>query len=248
MKRSLVLGTVSTFAVAVLLLGGCGEPAGRSDMPEAPNEPLTSLNGEPIPIEELEAFIEETMEKANVAGLSCAIINHGEVVFRRTFGYKDMRAGTMADEETVFSAASLSKPVFAYLAMLQVEDGIIDLDKPLHEYLKKPLYAYPAYADLKEDEHHKQITARHVLSHGTGFPNWRFLTQDGRLNIMFSPGERCSYSGEGIALLQMVVEEITGRNLEDLAQEKIFGPLEMTRSSYVWKTCGNKSRGTLTIE
>jgi CubicO group peptidase (beta-lactamase class C family) len=231
MKRSLVLIAI----VFALLPSGCGTSKETSEMPEIQNEQLKRLSDEPIPIEDLEAFIEQTMAKANVAGLSCAIINDNEVVYRRTFGYKDQRAGLTADEETVFSAASLSKPVFAYLMMLLVEEDVIDLDKPLYEYLADPLHTYPAYADLKADERYKLITTRHVLSHSTGFPNWRFLTQDQRLNIMFAPGERYSYSGEGINLLQMVVEEITGKSLEDLAQEKVFGPLGMTRTSYIWR-------------
>jgi CubicO group peptidase (beta-lactamase class C family) len=109
------------------------------------------------------------------------------------------------------------------------------LDRPLYEYLDKPLYEYPAYADLAGDERYKQITARMALSHSTGFPNWRLLQPDGRLKFLFSPGERHSYSGEGIVLLQMVVGEVTGKDLETLAQEKVFQPLGMTRSSYIWQ-------------
>ena len=119
--------------------------------------------------------------------------------------------------------------------MLLAEDGVINLDKPLYEYLARPLYQYPAYADLEGDERYKLITARMVLSHTTGFPNLRSLEPDGRLKFLFSPGERHSYSGEGINLLQMVIEEITGKGLEALAQEMIFHPLEMTHSSYVWQ-------------
>ena len=121
------------------------------------------------------------------------------------------------------------------LVMTLAEEGIIDLDRPLYEYLSQPLPDYPSYEDLKDDEAYKQITARMVLSHSTGFPNWRFLTQDGKLSILFPPGSRHSYSGEGIALLQMIAEVVTGRDLEALAQEKIFQPFGMTRSSYIWQ-------------
>jgi CubicO group peptidase (beta-lactamase class C family) len=196
---------------------------------------LKTLDGGTVSSAELEAFIGETMEEAGVTGLSCAVINDSEIVYQKAFGLKDAGAGTPNDEETIFAAASFSKPVFAYLALLLAGEGIIDLDKPLYEYLDQPLPDYPAYADLKDDEVHKQITARMVLSHSAGFPNWRFLTEDGKLSIIFPPGSRYSYSGEGIVLLQMVVEEITGRDLEALAQEKVFGPLAMTRSSYVWQ-------------
>jgi CubicO group peptidase (beta-lactamase class C family)/pimeloyl-ACP methyl ester carboxylesterase len=196
---------------------------------------LRTLGGEAVSPAELEATIERAMDKADVAGLSCAILNGGQVVYQKAFGYRDKRAGTLNDVETVFNAASFSKTAFAYLVMLLVEEGTIDLDKPLQAYLAQPLPGYPRYADLEGDERYEAITARMVLSHSTGFPNWRFLMPDGKLTVMFAPGTRYSYSGEGIDLLQMVVEEVTGKGLEALAQDKVFGPLGMARTSYVWQ-------------
>jgi len=157
---------------------------------------LCLLDGRAVPTAELQTVIEQTMEKANVAGLSCAILNEGRVVYRKAFGDRDKSTGARNDEETVFAAASLSKTVFAYLVMLLAEEGVIHLDKPLYEYLVRPLYEYPAYADLKSDARYKLITARMVLSHSTGLPNLRFLAPDGRLKFLFPPGERHSYSGE----------------------------------------------------
>lgn len=222
--------------VQLLALVGCGiqTRSKGSDIPQA-NARLKKLDGNSISTAELEAFVEQIMEKADVAGLSLAILNDSQLVYQKAFGYKNKRDGTRNDEQTLFSAASFSKPVFAYLVMLLSEEGIIDLDKPLYEYLDKPLYEYPPYTDLKGDDRYQKITARMVLSHTTGFPNWRFLTPDGKLSILFPPGSRHSYSGEGIALLQMIVEVVTGSNLEVLAQEKIFQPLGMTRSSYTWQ-------------
>ncbi len=222
--------------VQLLALLGCDVQmrSPGSDIPEA-NAMLKKLDGSSLSTAELEAFVEQIMEKADVTGLSCAILNDSQIVYQKAFGYKNKSDGTRNDEQTLFSAASFSKTVFAYLVMLLSEEKVIDLDRPLYEYLDKPLYEYPAYADLKDDDHYQQITARMVLSHTTGFPNWRFLTQDGKLNIMFPPGSRHSYSGEGIALLQMVIEVVTGRDLEALAQEMVFQPLGMTRSSYIWQ-------------
>ena len=196
---------------------------------------LRLVDGSSVPTVELEAFIEKTLDKADVAGLSCAIINDGRVVYRKAFGDRNKSTGARNDEETVFAAASFSKSFFAYLVMLLAEEEIVNLDKPLYEYLARPLYQYPAYADLEGDARYKRITARMVLSHSTGFPNLRSLEPDGRLKFLFSPGERHRYSGEGINLLQMVIEEITGKDLATLAQERIFRPLGMTRSSYVWQ-------------
>jgi CubicO group peptidase (beta-lactamase class C family) len=235
------MNRIRTFSVLALLamlmgLAACVVPSApiASD-PDQNGEFLKKLDGGAVSTVELETFIAETMEKADVTGMSCAIINDAEVVYQKAFGLKDAKAGTQNDEGTIFAAASFSKPVLAYLVMLLAEEGVIDLDKPLYEYLSQPLPEYLAYADLQGEKRYQHITARMVLSHSTGFPNWRFLTEDGKLSIMFPPGTRFSYSGEGIVLLQMVVEEITGRDLEALAQEKVFGPLTMTSSSYVWQ-------------
>ena len=196
---------------------------------------LRLLDDSSVPTAELEALIEKTLEKAQVPGLSCAIINDRQVAYCKTFGYMNKSTGARNDEKTIFAAASISKSVFAYLVMLLVEEGVVNLDKPLYEYLARPLYKYPGYAELEGDERYKRITSRMVLSHSTGFPNLRSLELDGRLKFLFSPGERYSYSGEGISLLQMVIEEITDKDLETLAQERVFQPLGMTLSSYVWQ-------------
>jgi len=193
------------------------------------------LNGRWVSFSKLDTSILQSMDKAGVTGLSCAIINDSVIVYRRAFGFRNKTTGVLNNQETIFSAASFSKTLFAYLVMLLVEDEIIDLDKPLQEYLDKTLYEYPNYEDLNGDQQTGWITARMVLSHSTGFPNWRFLTNDGKLRIMFEPGSRFSYSGEGISLLQMVVEKITGKGLEELSQEMVFGPLGMEHTSYVWQ-------------
>ena len=90
--------------------------------------------------------------------------------------------------------------------------------------------------DLKDDPRYRRITARMLLGHTTGFPNWRAFEDDHRLHIHFEPGTRFAYSGEGINLLQLVVETITKKDLEELMQERVFRPLGMTRTSMVWKS------------
>ena len=216
------------FLIALIIVSGSMGHAGETDE-------LKSLDGKRLPVPAMEAAVINIMEEARIPGLSCAIINDSKVVYRKTFGVKSSETGEPNDEDTVFAAASFSKTVFAYLVMLLVEEGALDLDKPLYQYLEQPLPDYQMYSDLEGDDRYKKITARMCLSHSTGFPNWRFLTENNRLQFLFDPGERHSYSGEGIALLQMVVEEVTGRGLEELAREKVFVPLGMTRTSYVWQ-------------
>jgi len=201
----------------------------------SPSEGLASLTGGTIEIEEMEAEVAQLMEKAGVPGLSCAILNDSQVSYVHAFGVKNRKTGEPLDPDTVFAGASFSKTVFAYVAMQLVEEGVLDLDRPLHEYLPEPLPSYEQYVDLEGDDRYRSITARMSLSHTTGFPNWRWFAEDDRLRFNFEPGERHAYSGEGIVLLQMIVEELTGKDLEELAREKVFGPLGMSRTDFVWQ-------------
>ena len=233
MKRFVCL---SIIFVQLLALMACGvNQTIPITEPSLSPTSLKKIDGKSIATSELDTFIEQTMEKANVDGLSVAILNDSQLVYQKAFGYRDKSDGKRNDVQTVFSGASFSKPVFAYLVILLAEEKVIDLDKPLYEYMDKPFYEYPAYADLKGDERSKQITARMVLSHTTGLPNLRWQELGGRLRFLFPPGERHSYSGEGYYLLQMVIENITGKDLETLAQERFFQPLGMDRTSYTWQ-------------
>jgi len=165
-----------------------------SEYPLISKKSVKMINGKWMSFIELDNSILQKMEKAGVTGLSCAIINDSKVVYQKAFGLRNKSTGVLNNEETIFSAASFSKTVFAYLAMLLAEDGIIDLDKPLQEYLDKTIYEYSNYEDLKGDQQAEWITARMVLSHSTGFPNWRFLTNDGKLRIMFEPPTKLEIS------------------------------------------------------
>jgi D-alanyl-D-alanine-carboxypeptidase/D-alanyl-D-alanine-endopeptidase len=126
--------------------------------------------------------------------------------------------------------------------MKLVEEKVIDLDKPLQEYLPKPIYEYPPtkkwhdnYSDLKNDSLYKKITARMCLDHTSGFHNWRWYEPDQKLRVRFEPGTKYNYSGEGLVYLQVVLEHMFAKPLEQLMQEKVFTPLGMTMSSYTWQ-------------
>jgi CubicO group peptidase (beta-lactamase class C family) len=132
-------------------------------------------------------------------------------------------------------AASFSKVAFAYLAMQLVDDGTLKLDKPIYQYLPKPLPEYSKYSDLAGDPRYKRITARMLLSHTAGFANFRWVEDDRKLRIHFEPGSRFAYSGEGIDLLQLVVETITKRPLDELMRKRVFQPLGMARTGMLWQ-------------
>jgi CubicO group peptidase (beta-lactamase class C family) len=176
-------------------------------------------------IEAIQKKVPELLKVADVPGLSMALIRDGKTYWLHSFGLRDAKTGQPVVDQTIFEAASLSKPVLAYGVLKLVEAGKLDLDRPLSGYLPKPY--------IEGDSRLDKITARYVLSHRTGFPNWR---DNNGLTIRFTPGERFSYSGEGFVYLQKVVEQITGKPLNEYMNEAVFVPLGMHGSSYVWRS------------
>lgn len=203
---------------------------------------IVRLDKTEISATDLDKKIENLMKVANVPGLAVTVFNHNEPVYKKSFGYKNLLTKEPIQNETNFYGASLSKPVFAVLVMQLVEKGILDLDRPLQEYLPKPIYDYPPtkkwhdnYQDLKEDSSYQKITARMCLNHTSGFPNWRWDEPDQKLRVKAIPGSRYSYSGEGLVYLQVVLEHLLNKPLEQLMQETIFRPIKMNHSSYTWQ-------------
>ena len=175
-------------------------------------------------ITRLQSKIPALMIEGNVPGLSVALIKDSKIAWSRGFGYKNAETQEPVDDNTMFGAASLSKPVFAYAVLKMVEKGQLDLDAPLSKYL-------PAY--IENDERLNLITARKVLSHTTGFPNWRPIGKP--LVIHFTPGEKFSYSGEGFVYLQKVVERLNSEPLNEVMRKIVFEPIGMNNSTYIWQ-------------
>ena len=182
------------------------------------------------------------MEEAKVPGLSIAIIKDGKLFWRGAFGVKDSASRESVDNDTLFEPASVSKTVFAYAVMKLCEKGVMNLDTPLTKYTTERF--------LEGDPRLELITARHVLSHTTGFQNWR--SKEKPLQIRFTPGERFSYSGEGYYYLQSVVTHLTGHvnrkvssryeaglevfatDIDQYMRANVFEPFGMGASVYVW--------------
>jgi CubicO group peptidase (beta-lactamase class C family) len=176
----------------------------------------------PINSDELDRFIRAYLDYFKIPGISVAVIKDFEVVYHRGLGVKNTATHEPVADDTVFEAASMTKPVFAYTVLRLVDRGVLTLDTPLYTYLP--------YEDIAHDERYKLITARMVLTHRTGFPNWR----TGKLDIKFTPGTQVSYSGEGFVYLGKVVERLTGKKLVDLCREEVFAPLGIENASLVW--------------
>jgi len=193
------------------------------------------LDGSQITAAEIDATVGRLMSAAEVTGVSVAILNNGRVSYLKTYGVRDKEKNLPLTENSVMTGASFTKSAFAYMTMQMVQEGILDLDKPVYKYLAKPLPDYPNYEALANDPRYQEITARMLLSHTSGFANLRFLEPDRKLRIHFKPGSRYAYSGEGLLLLQLVVETITRKPLAELMRARVFQPLGMTRTSMVWE-------------
>lgn len=169
-----------------------------------------------------ESGIPKWLQESKMPAVSIAIVRDGRLVWRRAFGVKDTGTNEPVDVDSVFAACSDTKPVFAYGVMKLAEKGVLDLDTPLVKYTSRRVTTDPRV---------ELITARHVLTHTTGFPNWR---QTPELPIQFTPGSQYQYSGEGFSYLQSVVVEITGKSFERFMLENILVPLGMTSSRITW--------------
>ena len=191
------------------------------------------LDGSAMSYREIDATVLRLMGAAEVTGTAIAILHSAKVEYLKAYGYRDKDKKLPLTEDSVMAGASFTKAAFAYLVIQLVDNRTLDLDKPVHEYLPKPLPDYPAYRDLEGDPRYKRITARMLLSHTSGFPNFRWLNDDRKLNINFEPGSRYAYSGEGMQLLQLVVETLTKTPLKELMYARVFQPLSMSRTSMV---------------
>jgi CubicO group peptidase (beta-lactamase class C family) len=174
-------------------------------------------------LEALSDLLPDLIREAGIPGLSVALIEDGSVKWTGEYGVVESGVGEPVTATTVFEAASLSKPVVAYAVLKLVGRGELDLDQPLWDDA--------GYERLEHDERSRKITARMVLSHTAGTPNWGGSPLD--LNSM--PGTTWNYSGEGFVFLATMMERRTGLPLNELVQREVFTPLGMTHSSFIWR-------------
>lgn len=208
---------------------------------------IKRINGSSLNADSLSNKVQYLMDIAHVSGVAVSVFNNNQPVYSKTFGFSDIQNKIAFSANAEMYAASLAKMVFVYVVMQLVQEKKIDLDKPLVEYLPKDLTDYQisgnrkGYQDLKGDNRYKKITARMCLTHTTGFPNWRWFEADQKLKIKFDPGTRYGYSGEGLYLLQFVIEQITGKDYETICQERVFKPLTMSGTSMIWQNSFEKN-------
>jgi CubicO group peptidase (beta-lactamase class C family) len=178
-----------------------------------------------VPLAQRLDSLEPLMRLAGVPGMTLGVLDRGRLAWQHQLGFADAVSRAKVDSDTLFEAASTSKPVFAYAALKLVDRGSLDPDRPLASYLR------PAY--LPADTRLDRITARHVLTHSSGLANWGQEGSPQTFLPAFEPGTRFRYSGEGFFWLQLVVEKLTGKGLDALMRELLFEPAGMTRSRFV---------------
>jgi CubicO group peptidase (beta-lactamase class C family) len=199
-----LLRTIATMALVVLVA------------------PLTALAQQPDLRVRLNAAIPDLMRTGDVPGLEAAVIRDGRLYWSGAFGVREATSPDRVVPTTIFRAASLTKPLFAYLVLRLADKGIIDLDAPVTDKLP--------YIAPTTDPRVRAITPRMLLSHSSGIPNccgphWTLIAD---------PGTTWDYSPKGYDWLGALVVQVTGSSLDELARREIFGPLGMTHSSLIW--------------
>ena len=178
------------------------------------------------------AAIINLLEQHQVPALGLGIIEHGKLVSTQVYG--ELTPGTVAPQDTLFKVASLTKPVVTMLTLRLVAANKLQLDEPLAAYWVDP--------DIKADPNHLLLTPRLVLTHQTGFANWRYLEADNTLRFQFKPGTQHQYSGEGFEYLRRALEHKFGQSLEALAQQYVFEPAGMTDTYFWWSQGVDENR------
>jgi len=176
--------------------------------------------------------IEKWLTQNNIPTLGIGVINNGKLQEVKVFG--ELKKGVSAPYNTIWNVASLTKPVTAIVTLKLISSGKWDLDEPLYKYWTDP--------DIANDPNTKLLTTRIILSHQTGFPNWRFMNESGKLDFKFKPGTKYQYSGEGLEYLRKALEKKFHKTLDQLADELIFQPLKMTDTKFLWKDLTDVSR------
>jgi CubicO group peptidase (beta-lactamase class C family) len=183
----------------------------------------------------LDKQIEALMARENVVGLAVAVIDGDRITHVGAYGFRNRENALPLETDTIMYGASITKAAFAYMVMQLVDEGRIDLDRSIADYLPRPLPEYEDYADLASDDRWRQLTPRILLTHRSGLANMRWLEEDQRLRFHFTPGEHYAYSNEGFWVLQTVLEQGLGLDIGEEMQRRVFDRFGMIRTSMQWR-------------
>ncbi len=209
----------TTAALALLALVACDAKPPHAALPDAAT---------------IDSTARALMQREHVHGMALAVIDFGAVVHVAAYGIRDS-VGDPLTTQTIMYGASLTKTAFTYLVMQLVDDGRLDLDASVADLLPRPLPEYDDYHDLAADPRWKALTMRILLTHTTGFANFRWLEPDSKLRFHHNPGTRYGYSGEGFYIAQLILEEALGIDVGQAMQSRVFDRFGMTRTSMQWR-------------
>jgi len=183
------------------------------------------LTAQQEPIKNIDAkTIKNWLTESKTPAIAIATIENGEIHEIQVQG--KISETNDVKSSTLFDVASLTKTITTLVTLKLAESGSWNLDEPLYQYWIDP--------DLKHNEHLKKLTTRHVLSHRTGFKNWRWMQEDKKLAFDFEPGTKFQYSGEGFEYLRRALESKFNISLEKLSDSLVFMPNKMTSSYLIW--------------
>jgi CubicO group peptidase (beta-lactamase class C family) len=189
---------------------------------------------------QIDAAVAAALRGTGARGLALAVIEAGRVVHVRAAGARNA-AGEPLRTDTVMYGASLTKAAFAWMVMQLVDEGRLTLDRPIAGLLPQPLPDYGSpdgfapWRDLAGDDRWRALTPRILLTHAVGFANFAFVEPDGTLRFHFAPGSRYAYSGEGLILLQFVLQEGLGLDVGAEMQRRVFDRFGMRRTGMTWR-------------
>jgi CubicO group peptidase (beta-lactamase class C family) len=218
---------------------------GQTATPSA--EPSSTATGKPTDTHlfssTVDAVTPSLLQEYAVPGAAIALIQKGRVVWARGYGFGNVASGTRVSAETVFNVGSISKSPTAWAVMQLVDQGKVDLDRPVDSYLKR--WHLPA-----SSFDNRQVTVRRLLSHTSGISNHNFhgwdpesplppiedslsgKTGTGEVQVVVAPGSGFRYSGANYAILQLLVEEVSGQRFQDYMRANVFQRLQMSNSQY----------------
>ncbi|HNJ42111.1 MAG TPA: serine hydrolase domain-containing protein, partial [Acidobacteriota bacterium] len=183
----------------------------------------------------IDAEAQRLMKREHVQGLALAVIEGGKVVYVAAYGSRNVERNLPLTTDTVMYGASLTKTAFAYMLLQLVDEGRLTLDTPITKLLPRPLPEYEEFTDLAGDERWRALTPRILLTHTSGFANFRWLEDDQKLRFHHTPGSRYGYSGEGFYILQLMLEQGLGLDVGKEMQRRVFDRFGLTNTSMTWR-------------
>ena len=175
---------------------------------------------------------EKLLKDNKVPALGIGVIENGKLTKVEVYGTLDQQ--NTAPYNSIFKVASLTKPIVALTTLKLIDKGVLDMDEPLYKYWIDP--------DIKNDKRYKKLTPKLILTHQSGFPNWRYMTESNKLTFQFEPGTKYQYSGEGFEYLREAIENKLGKSIEELAKELLFVPLKMEDTHFWWDSKMDETR------